>query len=358
MGSDRDFYAILGISRSASEGEIKKAYRKLALKWHPDKNKSPEAVGKFQDVSQAYDVLSDPKKKAIYDQYGEAGLNGAPGTGGQPGGGGCFSGGVGQQFSQADAENIFRQFFGGGGGGMGVGMMGGMMGFPGGRGGGGGGGGPGQFFFSGPGGSDADGDVNMDNSPFHGGFSGLRPSARNSQRSVVKRKLPCTLEELYSGFHKKLKITKKVQDSQTGQIVQASSVVEVDGRPGWKAGTKVTFAGAGDELAGQPPQDIQFIVEEKPHARFKRENSDLVAAVSIPLVTALCGGSISLSGIDGKDVRVTIPSNTKNGSQLRVSGEGMPTKTGRRGTLRLNVEVVYPSLSEAQKAQLRHILPA
>ena len=74
MAVERDFYAILGLPRSASQGDIKKAYRKLALKWHPDKNQSPEAVAKFQDISQAYDVLSDETKKPLYDKYGEAGV--------------------------------------------------------------------------------------------------------------------------------------------------------------------------------------------------------------------------------------------------------------------------------------------
>ena len=107
----RDFYKILGVERDASENELKKAYRKLAMKWHPDKNpdKQEQAEKKFKEVSEAYEVLTDPKKKEIYDRYGEDGL--------QDGFGG--SGGGAHGFSQQHAHDIFAQFFGGGGGGMG-----------------------------------------------------------------------------------------------------------------------------------------------------------------------------------------------------------------------------------------------
>ena len=109
----RDFYKILDVSRDASDAELKKAYRKLAMKWHPDKNpgsKQAQAEKKFKEVSEAYEVLTDPKKKEIYDRYGEDGLQDGFGGGGNGGGHG---------FSQQHAHDIFKEFFGGGGGGMG-----------------------------------------------------------------------------------------------------------------------------------------------------------------------------------------------------------------------------------------------
>ena len=108
----KDYYSILGISRSATEDEIKKAYRKLALKYHPDKNKSPEAEEKFKLIAEAYEVLSDKKKRDIYDQFGEEGLQG--GGGGSSGNSG-FSGGSGPHFTytfHGDPRATFQQFFG------------------------------------------------------------------------------------------------------------------------------------------------------------------------------------------------------------------------------------------------------
>merc|ERR1712179_282860 len=128
----KDYYTILGVARGASDDEIKKAYRKLALKYHPDKNQSPGAEEKFKEIGEAYDVLSDAKKKAIYDQYGEDGLKGSPSGGGVPN----FGEGPGYTYSyHGDPRATFTQFFGssnpfesffsGGPGGIGGGNMGG-----------------------------------------------------------------------------------------------------------------------------------------------------------------------------------------------------------------------------------------
>merc|ERR1712079_513677 len=112
----KDYYTILGVSRGASDDEIKKAYRKLALKYHPDKNQSPGAEERFKEIGEAYDVLSDGKKKQIYDQFGEEGLKGGMGAGPQGGGGGMPNFGNGQGFSYSyhgDPRATFSQFFGG-----------------------------------------------------------------------------------------------------------------------------------------------------------------------------------------------------------------------------------------------------
>src|SRR4051812_47328770 len=121
----KDYYKILGVKREATDDEIKKAYRKLALQWHPDKNpdKPQEAKQRFTEIGEAYEVLRDKQKRAIFDQYGEEGLKGGPppsadgSAGGHPfAGAGGFPGGGAFQFSSGDAENIFAQFFGGMGG--------------------------------------------------------------------------------------------------------------------------------------------------------------------------------------------------------------------------------------------------
>ena len=179
-GGGKDFYDILGLSRGASESEIKKAYRKLAMKWHPDKNQDNKeyAEKKFKSVSEAYEVLSDPKKKELYDQFGEDGLK--DGFGG--GGGG---------FHASNAEDIFAQFFGGGmGGGMGGGHpFGGMGGMPGGFGGMGG-----DFGRNGMGG-------------MGGGPSRQQPRKKADPN---EQELKLTLEEMYYGVTKKLKHTRTV----------------------------------------------------------------------------------------------------------------------------------------------------
>eukprot|EP00054_Salpingoeca_dolichothecata_P011307 m.62805 g.62805 ORF g.62805 m.62805 type:complete len:332 (-) comp19403_c0_seq1:22-1017(-) len=329
----KDYYQILGVARDADDAAIKKAYRKLALKWHPDKNSSPSAQAKFQEISEAFAVLSDAEKKKVYDQYGEEGLKGGiPGGSGGSGPSFHFSGGPGGGFDQKAAEEIFKQFFGGGGGGS-------MFSFGGDDDDGGFGlGGGGHPFFS------------MGQSQSQG-----RGRRQRSKPQVVKRKLGCTLEELYSGFEKKLKVTKKIQDSQTGQVSQVSNVLTVTGKPGWKAGTKVTFAGSGDELNGQPAQDIMFVIEQKPHSVFTREGDNLSAKIPISLKDALCGTTVKLTGIDGKPLTVPVSGVTPETVKI-VNGQGMPKKSGGRGNLILRFKVNFPSLSNSQKERLREVL--
>jgi len=349
----KDYYAILGVSRTATDDEIKKAYKKLALKLHPDKNKSADAPKQFQEISEAYDVLSDEKKRKIFDQYGEEGLKGGPMPGADgPGPSGGMPNGF--SFSSADADRIFAQMFGGFGGmGGGMGGMGGMGGlggmFGGMR------GGPSVFSFGGD-----DEDEELHGMPFprrSKGHGHGHPFAQQAQQAEnVKRKLPVSLEELFSGFQKKLKVTKQIQDA-SGQITSASNVITIEGKPGWKAGTKVTFNGAGDELNGQPPQDITFIIEEKPHPVFKREGDDLLATVHVPLADALCGYRLEFTGIDKKRISEMITRVTPGMTRV-FSNEGMPKKGGGRGSLKLSFVIDFPTttLTDKQKEELRRIL--
>ncbi|KIL58523.1 hypothetical protein M378DRAFT_112001 [Amanita muscaria Koide BX008] len=398
MGAN--YYKILGIDKSASDDEIKKAYKKMALRWHPDRNQgSEEANQKFKQISEAFEVLSDPQKRTVYDQFGEEGLKsgggpppgaggGFPG-GGVPGGGGFSSGGFPggttftftsgpggagrSSFTASDPRKVFEyvissrveEIFGAGG------PFGGMPGM---RSGGGrstmftsmndddddmGGFGSYSSFGGMPGG--------MGGMPGGmGGMSGMRgrPTGTSSfQPSEITRPLKISLNDLYTGTTKRLKVGRKLQDGHT-----EDKVLEIQVYPGWKSGTKIRFPKAGNEQPGAEAQDLVFVVEEKPHDVFKREGNDLVAIMKIPLVEALCGapGNQRLTKVlellDGRRLQVPAPLGiVKPGLETRIPGEGMPIrKEGSiksKGDLIIKWEVEFPDrLTQSQKEALRKIL--
>ncbi|KAJ3350493.1 hypothetical protein HDU83_009693 [Entophlyctis luteolus] len=356
-----DYYKVLGVSKGCSDDDLKKAYRKLALKWHPDRNpgNKEQADKKFKELAEAYEVLSDPEKRRIYDQVGIAGLKGASGDGpgGFPGGfsgafpGGAFPGGqfhfssTSGGFTPSSAEQIFAQFFGG------------------------------ASPFSGGMGMDIDSDEDR-HSPFGnssggfpGGFPGGFASSMPSQKrgtpgsnsssrkpDPIKRQLPCSLEDLYLGNTKKLKITRKTIDGSVQEKILTISL-----KPGWKAGTKLTYANEGDEVARGVFQDMEFVVEEKQHPRFTRDGDDLKCTVELDLVDVLSGGSTkrSIETLDGRRIEVDM-TNLRNSAETRiVRGEGMPISKspGSKGNLIVTAAVRFPTgLGEAQKRELRRLL--
>ncbi|KAJ1982332.1 Molecular chaperone (DnaJ super) [Dimargaris cristalligena] len=359
----KDYYQILGISKDAGEDAIKKAYRTMALKWHPDRNKdnNAEAERKFKEVSEAYEVLSDKNKRAIYDQFGEDGLKGGMGGGGGGGGGGpggagfngfpggsfSFSstggGGGFRPFTPSNAEDIFAQFFAGGKGGGFTSFSTGSNMSPNGMG--------GATFM----------DMDGGGFPFGGGRTS-RVHHSPASPPAIQRPLRVTLEELYTGTTKKLKVNRRLIDSSTGSYYPSEKILVIDIKKGWKPGTKLKFAGAGDETPTGHAQDIEFILEEKPHPVFKRDGDNLTVRLDLPLVEALTGFTRNIQTLDGRTLTITDDSRVvRPGQTRRISGEGMPVKNSpdRKGDLIVEFRVNFPtSLTPEQKSAIKANMPA
>ncbi|KAB8416340.1 hypothetical protein FH972_024860 [Carpinus fangiana] len=368
MVAETKLYDALSISPSATPDEIKKAYRKAALKHHPDKNKdNPNAAERFKEVSQAYEILSDPEKRKTYDSYGldfilrggppppdpnDAGMGGGfpGGAGGYPGGfpggfGGMPSGGGGGHsfhfstgggpggFSFSSPDDIFSTFFRSGAGGMGGGGM--------------------------PGGFEDDGDLYAQlNGGRPGSSARRRPRAKTPEVTVVEKQLPVSLEDIFAGTTKRLKIGRKTYDAATNKASTQEKILEVPIKRGLKAGSKIKFPNMGDQIEGGT-QDIHFVVQDKPHPTFRRDGDDLRADVELSLKEALTGWSRTVATIDGKNLSVggsgpTSPTWTEN-----FPGQGMPKskKPEQRGDFVVGVKIKFPaSLTAEQKSKLKEIL--
>ncbi|RZK92609.1 MAG: molecular chaperone DnaJ [Pedobacter sp.] len=361
--SKRDYYDILGVAKGASAEEIKKAYRKLAIKYHPDKNPDDKsAEDKFKEAAEAYEVLSSPEKKQRYDQFGHAGVGGAGGGGGYGGGG-------------MNMEDIFSQFgdiFGGGGG-----------------------------------------------SPFDSFFGGggqSRGGRRVAKGSNLRIKVKLTLEEIANGAEKKIKVNKqvtcktcdgsgakdkgsvstcstcggggsvrRVTNTILGQMqttatcptchgsgqqitakcnschgdgtVRGEETISINIPAGVSEGMQLSMAGKGNAAPnGGVPGDLIILIEETAHETLKREGNNVVYDLHVSIPEAALGASVEVPTIDGK-AKIKIEPGTQSGKLLRLKGKGIPeVNSYHRGDQIIHVNIWTPkALNSEERALLEKL---
>ena len=329
----KDYYKILGVSRGTTDEAIKKAYRRLALKFHPDKNQSAGAEERFKEIGEAYDVLSDSRKKQIYDRLGEEGLKGGlAGSSNSGGGMPNFSSGSSYAY-HGDPRATFSQFFGTAN--------------------------PFESFFQSSPGAEEGMDIDLDN--ILGGLGnvgGGRPQYRHGrhekqqklQDKTIERDVFISLEEINTGCEKKMKISRKVF-KEDGRIMTEEKVLKISVKPGWKAGTKVTFSQEGDRVPGKIPADIAFIIRDKPHPVFRREGTNIKFTQQMSLRDALCGSTIQVPTLDGRRVEVRCPEVTKPATTKTLQGYGVPfpREPAKRGDLIIEFDIIFPDEIPAEK---------
>jgi molecular chaperone DnaJ len=364
----RDYYEVLGVPKNTSEDEIKKAYRKLALKYHPDKNPGDkEAEKKFMEATEAYEILKDPEKRAKFDQFGHAAFEQGAG-GGWPGGG--FSGGFGFDLSEA-----LRAFMG-------------------------------DF-----------GEDSSVSDMFGFGRGGRKSRSGGVRGNDLQVRLKLTLEEICSGVTKTLKVRRKepcdecngtgsksgnkgtcsqcngsgrvrrVASSLFGQIVQESAcptcqgegkvvkdpcrkcggsgrktgetTVSVDIPSGVAEGNYLNVTGKGDTgMHGGSPGDLIVLIQEEKHEIFERHGIDLLCTIKISFSEAVLGSSPTIPTVDGK-VSLKIPPGTQSEKIFRLAGKGLPVLHGtQRGDLMAKVHVETPTKLSHEQRELFEKLDA
>ena len=367
MSSMKDYYSTLGISKQASQDEIKKAYRKKALEFHPDRNPdNPKAEEQFKKISEAYEVLSDEGRRRIYDQYGEEGLKGAGAGGGFPGGGG-FS-------SMDEALRTFMGAFGGGGGGRGESIFdffGGGGGFDGGE-------EPGSSrgaskkatvrvsFEEAAKGTEKE--IAIQNYCACDACSGSGARSKNG----IKTCSTCQGKgQVYQnrGFFSMSSICPHCQGA--GRIivdpckscngagrVKEKQRIKIRIPAGVDNGMRLKMSGYGDAgIGGAESGDLFVYIEVEEHETFRREGDDVYLDLPITFSEAALGCKKEVPTPLGELVRIQITEGTQNGKLLRVSGKGFPNVHGQgQGDLLIRITVEIPvKLSEKQKAIIRSL---
>lgn len=347
MSVEVDYYELLEVERGADDATIKSSYRKLAMRYHPDRNPGDaEAEARFKAISEAYDCLKDPQKRAAYDRFGHAAFqNGGPGSGG--GGGAGFS----------DLGDIFETIFGNafGGGGRQQARRGADLRY--------------------------DMEVSLEEA-FHGkqaqieievaascdpcGGSGSEPGTGTRRCNlcgghgqVRAQQGFFMVERTCPTCHGRGEVIEKPcrKCGGEGRLDQAQKL-DVTIPPGVDTGTRIRLGGKGEAGPfGAPPGDLYIFVHVRRHAVFERDGTTLVTRVPITFTTAALGGEIELPGIDGERHSVPIPAGIQSGKQLRRRGAGMPVLQGRgRGDLVMEISVETPTkLTARQKELLREL---
>lgn len=359
-----DFYDLLGVTRDASETEMKKAYRKKAVQFHPDKNPgNKEAEEKFKEISHAYECLKDPQKRAAYDRYGhaafEGGGRGPQGMGGMGGGGGGFH----------DPFDVFREVFGGqGGGGGGGGIFDEMFG------GGGGGGGGGQE------GADLRYDLEITLAEAAKGLekelSFRKPMAcgrcDGSGAEPGSKRITCTTcggvgQVRRSGGIITFRQTCPTCGGAGTKVEKACTQCRGEGRenktakinvripPGVDTGTRLRSVGNGEAgIAGGQPGDLHIVLTVKEHEILERQGQDLFCEIPIKFTLAVLGGTIEVPTLFGKG-SLKIPAGTQSGTTFRLRSKGMPSlRGGAQGDQLVRVHVEVPKkLTDEQRSLLQ-----
>ncbi len=333
----KDYYAILGVSRTALDKDIKQAYRRLARQYHPDVNPgNKSAEERFKQINEAYEVLSDAEKRKKYDRYGdqwEEAERYAQATHQQPPTGGWdFSQGFGGQqsysYEEGDLGDIFSQFFGGKAG---------------------------------------------------AGAGARSRTTRTRKGQDLEYSLEISLEEAYSGALRNISLKTQIPCAScrgTGYIqnlpcsvcrgagvISPIKRIEVKIPAGVNNGSRVRIAGKGEPAPpGGLPGDLYLVISVQHHNLFERKEDDLYVDVSVPLVSAVLGGEVQVPTLKGSKLALRIPAETQNEQIFRLTGQGMPhLADSARGDLLVTIKIVLPTgLSAEEKAlfsKLRELRP-
>jgi len=352
-----DYYSLLGVARSATEAEIKTAYRKLAMKYHPDRNPGDKkAEEQFRRINSAYEVLSDPKKRQIYDHYGEAGVSGAGAGGPNPfGGAGGFGGGAGVDVNDVFGD-LFESFFGGAAAGAG-----------------------GRAGATQRRGADLKVEVEVSLEDAYAGTqlplhfdrttacktckgSGAKPGAspkrcarcRGSGRVQFSQGFFSMSQACPECGGEGQTIDQPCKDCRGAGRIRESAKLTVKVPPGIYDGATLRISGEGEAgLRGSPAGDLYVHIRVKPDPRFERHEDDLIAERQIDIAEAALGTTLEVQTLSGDKPHIKLPAGVQHGAQFRVREKGMPKLHGRgHGDLIVKVKVAVPRELTARQREL------
>ncbi|XP_061596906.1 dnaJ homolog subfamily B member 13 [Cololabis saira] len=304
----KDYYETLEINRNATDEDVKKAYQRLALKFHPDRKEGGGDSQKFSDVGEAFDVLSDPPKKAIYDKFGQEGLK--EGVPVEPG----FNGAWTSKYAyHGDPEKTFRQFFG-----------------------------DDNLFAS----------IYSINAPLR--YGGMRPGLVKPQDPPIERDLLVSLDDLFYGCTRTIRITRKVMNDDGLTYSIKDKILTIDIKRGWKEGIRIIFSKEGDQGPNIVPADIVFTLRQKSHPLFERQHNDLIYKTKISLEKALTGFPLDVPTLDGKLIGIYVYDIVHPAYKKIVTGEGMPLSQdpSQRGNIIITFEILFPETLCAERKHL------